>query len=118
MGISKLLPHLPRGREKQTRFIHCKHLVAGQKLDIDAGTLIFTCALEHRETFNQGIYKPAVTSFLGKLVVLRTAYEWDFTIVFDGLSPPEKAPEHARRDRKKDEDGNVIITPLFVGMCI
>jgi hypothetical protein len=86
MGISKLLPHLPRGREKQTRFIHCKHLVAGQKLDIDAGTLIFTCALEHRETFNQGIYKPAVTSFLGKLVVLRTAYEWDFTIVFDGYT--------------------------------
>jgi hypothetical protein len=40
MGISKLLPHLPGGREKQTRFIHCKHLVAGQKLDIDAGTVM------------------------------------------------------------------------------
>jgi hypothetical protein len=84
MGIESIYPQLPGGSEKRTRFRNCKDLVAGRKLDIDAGTLIFTCALEHRETFNQGIYKPAVTSFLGKLVTLRVAYEWDFTvIIFD-----------------------------------
>ena len=78
-----------------------------------------TCALEHIDTFNQGIYQPALSSFLGKLVSLRTAYNWDFTIIFDGQSPPEKAPEHARRQKsKKDGDKSIIITPLFVGMCI
>jgi 5'-3' exonuclease len=44
---------------------------------------------------------------------------WHRAPYFDGQSPTEKAPKHAQRQKsRKDNDESVVVTPLFVGMCI
>lgn len=117
MGISDLLSNLPGGPigQQKTRFAKCKEQLAGRKLDIDSGSLLFVCAIAHKETYSNQIYEPAVAEFLGLLITLRTSYRWDFTVIFDGQPPKEKAPEHERR--KKRDDG-IVITSLFIGMCV
>jgi hypothetical protein len=79
-----------------------------------------TCALGHHETFNQSIYKPAVTSFLGQLVILRTTYEWNYTIVFNGFYPLQKKIQNmlAITGKMMMRIFSFSSKPVFVGMCI
>ena len=62
--------------------------------DFDTGTLIFFCALRHKEAYNNGDYMPAAREFQRQIITLKLIHKWDYTCVFDGLPPTKKRPEH------------------------
>ena len=82
--------------------------------DLDAGTLVFVCALRHRQEYEAGVYLPATREFLRMMILLRKVHKWSFRVVFDGVPPPEKRYEHERRNQ---QDG-LRITSLFEAHCI
>ena len=119
MGIKNLLKELPGGNSL-TDTIHGfdnLHLLRDRKnkVDLDAGTLVFVSALRNRETYSQGIYKFAAAEFQRELMCLVEVYRWDIRVIFDGKPPTEKRFEHARR---RDREDGVEITSLFIAFCI
>jgi hypothetical protein len=61
-----------------------------------------------------------VAEFHRQLIVLRVVYKWDFTAIFDGCPPPQKAPEHQRRRaeaQKKDDNTGISITSEYIALC-
>ena len=106
MGIEGLLPELPGGAmsSQQTGFSKLTMLQCGsKKVDIDSGTLIFVCALMHKEEYKAGNYLPAVQEFQRQCTSLGVIYKWDFTMIFDGHPPDEKMHEHDRRSKRGDD---------------
>ena len=63
MGVKGLLKELPGGNMKEQRvgFATLSALCSEARrcADIDAGTLIFVCALRHKEAYDKGDYVPA-----------------------------------------------------------
>ena len=118
MGIKNLLKELPGGdaRTDTIRGFTNLHLLKDgkNKVDLDTGTLIFVCALRHRQTYDQGIYSHAVREFQLQILSLINVHGWDMTLIFDGYRPLEKQFEHARRDK---EDG-LTITSFFIACCV
>ena len=82
MGISGLLKELPGGDMKAQRsgFGTLDALRGDQRhpVDIDAGTLIFVCAIRHKEAYNSGDYTPAARDFQRQLITLDLIHRWDF----------------------------------------
>ena len=118
MGIEGLLPELPGGAmsSQQTGFSKLTMLQCGsKKVDIDSGTLIFVCALMHKEEYKAGNYLPAVQEFQRQCTSLGVIYKWDFTMIFDGHPPDEKMHEHDRRSKRGDD--SVIINSTYIAMC-
>ena len=118
MGIKGLLRELPGGRmtdqsadfAKLTEWLHENN----RPIDIDTGTLIFSCAHRHRHTYNAGDYLPSVHAFQRILIVLNAVNKWKFTAILDGASPTEKAAEHQRRG---DRDDSITINSTYIAMC-
>ena len=80
------------------------------KIYIDGGSILYACAHKNSLSYEAGDYIPAVKSFLGLLLCLRSVHKWYPIIVFDGRPPPEKADEHQRRTGPSN-------TSLYIGMC-
>jgi 5'-3' exonuclease len=117
MGVKILLPNLPGGDMESTitGFEKLK-VLRNRSIDIDSGTLIYTCAFRHRTAYNAGDYLPAVREFQRTLIVLTKIEKWNInTVVFDGVPPEEKAHEHRRRRQKAD---SIVITSTFIAMCV
>ena len=101
---------------QQTGFSKLTMLQCGsKKVDIDSGTLIFVCALMHKEEYKAGNYLPAVQEFQRQCTSLGVIYKWDFTMIFDGHPPDEKMHEHDRRSKRGDD--SVIINSTYIAMC-
>ncbi|KAL7554211.1 hypothetical protein ACHAWF_017633 [Thalassiosira exigua] len=120
MGIRGILKELPGGDARtcqRTGFEKLDFLSGDKRLhaDIDAMTLAFVVAIRHKEAFNRRIYAPSAADFQRQIVVLKQVHKWDFTLIFDGKSPPEKIHEHRRR---KAKEGGISITPAFIAICI
>lgn len=67
MGVKGLLKELPGGDVGQCQRTGFANLAAlhnrFRPADIDTGTLIFVCALRHKEAYNAGDYVPAAREF-------------------------------------------------------
>lgn len=118
MGIHGLLAELPGGKTSETKRDFSKlTMLSGQKrkcVDIDTGTLLFICALRHKVPYLAGDYLPAACEFLRQTIVFDVVHEWDCTYIFDGVPPPEKAPEHERRQLRED---SITINSTYIAMC-
>ena len=64
MGVKGLLRELPGGDVKACTRVGFSTLdiLRSRPADIDTGTLIFVCALRHKEVFNEGGYPSAATT--------------------------------------------------------
>ena len=114
MGIQGLLAELPCWSE--TGFERLEELKDGnEKGEIDTGILIYVCALMHREAYNAGDCIPAVREFQHLLVILTNIHKWRYTLIFDGIPPPEKEHEHRRR---REKENSIAITSNYILMCI
>ena len=118
MGINDLLKELPGGDAKVDTRSNLSSLTLlrskNQPIDFDVGTLIYTCAFKHKVSYAAGNYIPAVREFQARITILRSLHQWDFTCIFDGIPPPEKAYEHERRRRKEE---GIAITSTYIAMC-
>jgi len=117
MGINKLLPEFPGGPMTSAKagFDLLNPLLQGDETtDVDMGTLVYVCALKHKNTYNGGNYTPALREFHRRLTILTTLHGWKMNCIFDGQTPPEKRYEHARRSNKED---SIAITSQFILMC-
>jgi hypothetical protein len=56
------------------------------KGEIDSGTLIYVCALMHREAYDAGDYLPAVKEFQRQMVILTKIHNRRCTLIFDGMN--------------------------------
>ena len=56
-------------------------LLRGRPVDIDTGTLIYVCALRHKDVYNAGDYLPAAAEFQRQIISLNLLYKWDVTLV-------------------------------------
>ena len=67
MGVKGLLKELPSGNMKKKRVgfatLAALRDEARRHAVIDAGTLIFVCALRHKETHGNGDYVPTASEF-------------------------------------------------------
>jgi len=119
MGIKGLLKELPGGRMQEQRVgfdtLAASLGVARVDARIDAGSVLFICALRHKEPFDNGDYGPAAREFVRQLLSFEISHSWDFTMVFDGCSPPEKRHELKRRRAK---GGGIVIDGVFIAMCV
>ena len=119
MGVKGLLKELPGGDVGQCQRTGFANLAAlhnrFRPADIDTGTLIFVCALRHKEAFNAGDYVPAAREFQRQIISMNLIYKWDYTLVFDGRPPEEKRHEHARR---REKVGSVVIDSTFISICV
>ena len=117
MGITGLLKELPGGDMKTSAYVGFDTLdvLRGVPVDIDTGTLIYACALRHKDAFNAGDYLPAAAEFQRQIISLNLLYKWDFTLVFDGPRPEEKRHENARRS---GNDAHIDIKAEFIAMCV
>ena len=115
MRIHGLLGQLPC--EPVSGLRNLKELAGGKKTpaDIDTGTLIFVCALTHKEAYNARQYKPSLAEFQRLLIVFQRIHKWEFTCIFDGCPPPEKQHKHKRRSEKEDP---IVITSEFISICV
>ena len=63
MGVKGLLKELPGGNMEEQRVGFARLAAlrgeARRHADVDAGTLIFVCALLHKEAYDKGDYVPA-----------------------------------------------------------
>ena len=118
MGVKGLLPELPGGSMKDNG--HCGFSGLDilrnktRPADIDTGTLVFVCALRHKEAFNNGDYTPAARKFQRQLIALNLIHQWDYTCIFDGRPPIEKCHEHQRR---RGWDDSVVVDSTFIAIC-
>ena len=117
MGITGILKELPGGDMKTSAYVgfDTLDLLRGVPVDIDTGTLLYACALRHKDAFNAGDYLPAAAEFQRQIISLNLLYKWDFTLVFDGPRPEEKRHEHARRS---GNDAHIDIKAEFIAMCV
>lgn len=83
-------------------------------VDINTGTLIFSCGLIHKIEFEAGNNTPALREFKKRLVIPTSLYNWDYPLMFDGCPPQEKVHEHARR---RNKESGVAIISTFVRIC-
>ena len=79
--------------------------------DLDTGTLIFVCALRHKESYNNGDYMPDDCKFQRQIITLNLIYKWDYTCVFDGHPPSKKRHENQRR--RECEDSAIINSTII-----
>ena len=117
MGIKGLFLECPGGTGDDliVGFSNLSHLRnKANPADLDSGTLLYTCAWSRRDEYNAGNYIPAVRQFKQQVLFMTVVYKWDFTMIFDGCPPPEKAHEHERR---KDKEGGLRITSTYIAMC-
>ena len=113
MGIKGLFLECPGGTGDDliVGFSNLSHLRnKANPADLDSGTLLYTCAWSRRDEYNAGNYIPAVRQFKQQILFMTVVYKWDFTMIFDGCPPPEKAHEHERR---KDKEGGLRITSTY-----
>ena len=77
MGINGLLKELPGGDTKTSTRVGFDKLalLRGRPVDIDTGTLIYTCALRHKDAFNAGDYLPAAGKFQRQIIALNLLYK-------------------------------------------
>ena len=99
MGITDLLKELPGGNAKtSTRYGFADlAILRSFPASVDTGTLLFVCALWHKDAFNAGDYIPSVAEFQRQIITMNLLYKWDYTLVFDRMPPTEKRHEHCRR---------------------
>ncbi|KAL7541138.1 hypothetical protein ACHAWF_006863, partial [Thalassiosira exigua] len=119
MGIRDLFCRLPGGKmtDQQRGFSKLRILRdKNRPVDIDTGTLVFTCALRHKTAYNAGNYEPAAREFQRTIVSLSLIEKWDFCCVFDGIPPAEKCHEHRRRSKRRGED-SIAIKSDFIAIC-
>ena len=117
MGVNGLLQELPGGDIKTSARVGFEKLglLRGRPVDTDTGTLIYVCALRHKDAYNAGDYLPAAAEFQRQIISLNLLYKWDVTLVFDGRPPDEKRHEHARR---RGDGDHIIIKAEFIAMCV
>ena len=119
MGVKGLPKELPGGgvEDQCVRFLTLGVLQGPTRRpdDIDTGTLVFSCALRHKEAYNTGYHVPITREFQHQLISLYLIHKWDYTLVLDGCPWAEKCPEHQRRCRKEDL---VIIDTTFITICV
>ena len=86
MGINKLLPEFPGGPMTSAKagFDLLNPLLQGDETtDVDMGTLVYVCALKHKNTYNGGNYTPALREFHRRLTILTTLHGWKMNCIFD-----------------------------------
>jgi hypothetical protein len=117
MGIKGLLSELPGGKmdDLYRGFADLSDLMKGERVDIDAGTLLYVCAWRHKQVYADGNYLPSVAAFQAQLVILEAINKWQFTVVFDGCPPVEKQHEHMRR---RQDPTSIVITSDYIAMCV
>ena len=119
MGIHGLLKQLPGGNMSEQRVgLHTLAVLRGaarRRAHIDAGGVVYICALRHKVPYDDGDYVPAAREFCRTLISFELNYEWDFVLVFDGCPPEEKRHEHQRRRARA---GGVRIDATFIAMCV
>ena len=119
IGVKGLPKELPGGNMENQRvqFLTLDILRGPTRrpTDIDTSTLVFVCALRHKEIYNVRDYVPAACELHRWLILLNLIHKWDYTLVFDGPLPIEKRHEQHRRRRKQD---SVVIDAAFLVMCV
>lgn len=70
----------------------------GSKRGKFTGTLIYVCALMHREAYEGGDYVPAVREFLRVLIILTKLHKWRCTMY-------SMANLHVKRARTQEAQG-------------
>ena len=71
MGVKGLLKELPGGSMDESFHGFLNLDILRNKClpaDIDTGTLVFVCALRHREAFNSGNYTPSAREFQRQMI--------------------------------------------------
>jgi len=116
MGITGIIKEFPGGdyNNDLKHGLDSCDVLKNNRIDMDMGTLVFSCAIIHKAAFIAGDYKPAVTEFQRRLVLLTGVYGLDINCVFDGQRPYEKRHEHARRSNSS----GITITSNYIAMCI
>ena len=117
MGINGLLQELPGGDNKTSACVGFEKFdfLRGRPVDIDTVTLIYVCALRHKDEYNAGNYLPAAVELQHQIISLNLLYKLETTLVFDRQPPDEKRHEHARR---RGDDSHVVIKAEFIAMCV
>ena len=92
MGITDLLKELPDGDAKtSTRYGFANlAILRSFPASIDAGTLLFVCALRHKDVLAAGDYASAAREFQRQIISMNLLYKWDYTLEFDGIPPTKK----------------------------
>ena len=85
MGVKGLPKELPGGdvEDQCVRFLTLGVLQGPTRRpdDIDTGTLVFSCALRHKEAYNTGDHVPVTREFQHQLILLYRIHKWDYTPV-------------------------------------
>ena len=117
MGVDDLLGPLPGGKMEETQYGFSRLMIlrnGSRRVEIDTGTLVFICALRHKEAFNASNYLPSAQEFHRQILILHHIHRWDFICVFDGCPPAAKRHEHTRR---KSREGGIVVNSTFISIC-
>ena len=79
MGITDLLKELPSENAKTSTCYGLSGLTILRNFpaSIDTGTLLFVCALRHKNTFVVGNYAPTAQEFQRQVIIMNLLYKWD-----------------------------------------
>jgi 5'-3' exonuclease len=118
MGIKHLLPHFPGGsvNDRRQNFSTITSLVGSSNtpIDIDCGSLVYSCVLRCQDEYLAGNLLPAVAEFFRRVMYFIHILKWNARFVFDGMSPAEKRHEHARRSARDDA---IVVSSTMTAMC-
>ena len=77
MGVNDLLGQLPGGRMDETQHGFSRLTILRDKnrrTNFDSDTLVYVCALRHKEAFNAGNYLPSAREFQRQIITLNLIY--------------------------------------------
>lgn len=117
MGIKNLLRHLPGGRaDDQRKKFSTLTSLSNRKtpVDIDCGSLIYSCVLHNTDAYLDGNLLPAAKEFYRRAIYIMHILKWDAVFVMDGSSPEEKKHEHERRRARHN---GMSISSTMTAMC-
>ena len=112
MGLNRVLKHLPGGN--QYLFSLSGAGLQGIAVNLDAASLLWTCAHGCIDEYRKGNYAPAAKDFQKHMIYYKTILKWDLFVFFDGIIDTDaKRHEHARRAQNHHHRNE----SAYIGLC-
>jgi 5'-3' exonuclease len=119
MGVNNLFPRYAGGAEYYHGFMSFPF--ASERIVLDVAGLLFSCAIQHADSYVKGDYTPALQAFQRQVIYLNNTLRWDMVVVFDGGESSMKRHERARREllmeNADSNDGKIRNTPVYIALA-
>jgi len=87
----------------------------GERVSLDAASLMHACARWHQEPYLQGNYAASAREFQGVLVYLMVVRRYSLYVSLDGVDPEGKTFEHERREA--GDGPHIRNTSDYIAIC-